>query len=1553
VYYAEISLPYEWEEGASDVYDGPITITWYNAGGDVIGRSTRAPGDPFSYPTGDQDGYELVVTEFEPYGAELSRSATVHNLAGQVLATHQWSNVGDSPADIVTTQSYDALGRLRTSTTPNGTITLNEYDVLDRIIRVSIGTDDDPTTGDMVVVSENFYDSAGTTTPGVGNGYLTRVRRHASGSDQRDVIHTYDWRGRRISTQNPLAPHSISVYDNMDRPIRQAVVESIPGTPFSFTAADANRVSVTESSYSQRGQAYRTAQVINPTDGSGDWEYLESHTWFDDAGRAIAQLSPGGGKTKTTLDGLGRPVITYMTDGNDPAPGTSGNYAAVHANHAAVVSDDVVLTETQQHYINNEPLVDLTTTRQRTHDALDGTKIPLTGSLAGYGDATKVITTYTGQFYDDAGRATHAANYGTAQSTFQSGGTAPTITQGSPPTPSATILVTQSSYNERGMVDTTVMPDATVHKVYVDDLNRQIAVVVNYMDVDADDISWSSGEGRWQVDDGLDPAHPDKDRVTSFVYDASGNMIKRVAHLPDTTAGAEGSAQVTTYIYGVTTSATSPQLDSLLVSEDMLAQVIYPEGDTSTTVQDRSAYFAYNRLGQVIEQKDQLGTVHAYEYDALGRRTKDEVTTFGTNVDQGIESIESAFTTDGRLATVTSRDGSQGIVNQVEYTYGVVGDVDLGHLTSFKQEHDGAVDGNSHTLSFAYDTQAFATTGITNYSRLDTVTYDNGTIIRHVYDPDGTGNDELDTRISRLRQLVVNPASDNITAAAYHYVGAGMPAVVDYDYIDTQLDYTANLDGTRGYGANGTTSGVYPNIDRFGRVLSQRWVTGDYYDDDGATTDDPTRPAIVSLDYTYDTASNRTSRINTAHSLGGTATVAGGWKVIDEEFQYDGLDRLTRSWRGTRVSSTPWDFTEETANEFTQEPSTEEWVLDMLGNWAEYDTNADESVFPMVFNAQQDRTHTTANELTEQDFATGTDLALTYDKAGNIFSQQTATSSYRMFIHDAWGRLVRVYIDADGQGSIPYDGLTAEYEYNGLNWRVEKRSKVDFQIAGVTPDQQRVMYYNPAWQMIEEDVWDGWTDAQTSADIDRYVQYLWGGRGINDIILRRENHDFTNDSPTVTYDRDRFYLTDPQFSPVAIVEPDATLDVKIIERLSYTPYGQVQNMPRADVTGDGAVTTADQFFVQQKWGGFGPGDVDLDGSIGTPDFFAVLQGYTAALPFGVLSDASVTAGEAGEDNVIGYCGYVFNNEFSTYLSRNRQYDPALGRWLRRDPAGYVDGASLYEYGRSQPNTLTDVMGLDSRNTSYKVVLVAKFIPGTSQTLPGESYTLEGMTDAFDQLGQVTYVQTPRPGVPSEVNMWTFENFAAYYASQGSAVGRDEDEYIVWASSYIEDGDYGTVVDHMIYMYGGGEVPQLWEEDTGSYPISPNSYYVLGSTYQMRNHGAAYAVHTGTVFCTCEGNPRFTSKRSGERKDEAFGRRRSMRNTRLTAAVGIKYEYPEDGRIKVDMSSRGAAYRNGNFVSVAFSYGGIGVGISFSLPSHTYTDTDTMRTGHYEFECRRK
>ena len=46
-------------------------------------------------------------------------------------------------------------------------------------------------------------------------------------------------------------------------------------------------------------------------------------------------------------------------------------------------------------------------------------------------------------------------------------------------------------------------------------------------------------------------------------------------------------------------------------------------------------------------------------------------------------------------------------------------------------------------------------------------------------------------------------------------------------------------------------------------------------------------------------------------------------------------------------------------------------------------------------------------------------------------------------------------------------------------------------------------------------------------------------------------------------------------------------------------------------------------------------------------------------------------------------------------------EPTLGRFVQRDPLGYVDGMNVFRYGRSNPMAYTDPMGLCSGPSSNK------------------------------------------------------------------------------------------------------------------------------------------------------------------------------------------------------------------------------------------------------------
>ena len=89
---------------------------------------------------------------------------------------------------------------------------------------------------------------------------------------------------------------------------------------------------------------------------------------------------------------------------------------------------------------------------------------------------------------------------------------------------------------------------------------------------------------------------------------------------------------------------------------------------------------------------------------------------------------------------------------------------------------------------------------------------------------------------------------------------------------------------------------------------------------------------------------------------------------------------------------------------------------------------------------------------------------------------------------------------------------------------------------------------------------------------------------------------------------------------------------------------------------------------------------------------AVVDTY-AYSPYGVLLASTGT--DTNPFRYGGQAGYYTdsNNPTGTILCGLRWYNPALGRWLSRDPIGCAGGVNLYEYCASNPIMGIDPMGL--------------------------------------------------------------------------------------------------------------------------------------------------------------------------------------------------------------------------------------------------------------------
>ncbi|MCC6910301.1 MAG: hypothetical protein IT430_20395 [Phycisphaerales bacterium] len=1251
-YYAAVILP---ATNGSET-NGPANVTWFNVDNDVIGRSDYAIDNIANYDPAAGD-YSL--------GTQLSRAEVTHSLSGLVESTLDWWDTGHSPE--TTSIEYDDLGRVQFMTDANGTITeYHAYDVLDRVLEVRTGTDEQS----MDTVAQFFYDWDHTGEPeqGQGDGNLTLTRLFTgemSGMNPvvRDTEVHYDFRSRPMRTISPLPPHEIVEYDNLDRVLEQALFQIEP-TDIDQDLTD--RGLYVKREFSQRGLPYRESIAIDPTAVSPS--FLESNRWYDPVGRPVVMWDPNWPVVKSDYDGMGRMKTRYVVhDGElyDHGPGRDGSPPIDNQGEVSgSIATDEVIEQMAYEYDRDASsprrgTLDLVSTFHRLHDA------------TGAGALTKdtAVPLYAGFYYDDFRRRIRSANFGVGD-----GYTSNEFEKGqNPPAdwpPSTTpdydsyfwnnFIIEATAYNARGLVDLQIDSLGKETKFAYDMMGRRVAVVENYDDTSGIAIAWSGTLDRWEVTDIGD--EDDVNRVTSFVYDGVGNIRKQVAHLPETTDPNDSEVQETEYLYGVTTAG-----GSLLDSNSLLGAVHYPDETTGEAGTGRTyqVLYQYNRLGELLSVEDQNETIHTYSRDALGRVTLDAVTLApGSDIDNWALSIGVQFDDFGRLQSVTSYTDVAGTTakNQAEFAYSP-----LWQIEQIYQDYDGVVTydgsgvptGNTRRVQYAYDSAAVSAG---NRSRLSTLTYPDGSVLDHHYGSQSS----LDDDIARLTRMVLDGSQTDLVL--YEHLGLGMIAAVDYATADVQLDRTVSHNGKRRTQAYQTqNAGVYPGWDRFGRVKKQAWVDGAYTTGLGSL---PNLPPLIELDYTYDRTSNRLSMSD--------ARPGATWVDRDFVYSYDGLDRLEQADRGADGGS------------WSSAVGGQKWALDMLGNW---DTSWRDSDGDGAYESTEDqlRTHNAANEIEDLTPVTGPPaLPFAYDDAGNMTESPNQTGTSTMYYtHDAWNRLTSVTV-----GTTPL----GEYEYNALHWRTVKRSRNPV-VGGPGLDEMRLMYYSANWQLLEERIDRSWSSGFTE---DERAQIVWGKRYIDDAVLRRRDLDADD-----TYDEEFYYLSDAQFSAVAMVDSS---NARVVERNTYEAYGKARHHFGGDVNNDGAASAADKNAILATMGSgnnsIGQGgymveqDLNRDGVIDSNDLLT-LQALTgnsaqAALPNGQVSFNSTGSGTSlvhGPDNPIAWDGYVFNPETSQYTVRFRWYDPVLGRWLERDPIGFYGGATLYLYVDGQPIGQLDFIGL--------------------------------------------------------------------------------------------------------------------------------------------------------------------------------------------------------------------------------------------------------------------
>ena len=583
----------------------------------------------------------------------LSKDQTTYDVFGNAVMTKS----DPDGANLATIYRYDNAGRLR--------------EIWTRVYNASVGQE--PPTGTIYgnklqhdyqyttsLVSETRQGAHASAPVKVASytydafGMTTKVRRYrASDNDYFDTDSACDFQGRLVSVDGPAGEFTEYGYDQRDLTIE---VKSRQGD------ANGSLLAYSKTYYDEAGRAYKT-EAVNPDHAA----YTRATNYYlDKAGRTKRVTDPGGHNSDQDYDTAGR--LYKVTD---------------HAGNRTVYTLDPV---------GRQVLV------QTIHEL---------------GDTDRVELAFT--WFDDDGRATTVANYGTNEPANWDPPTDPPAWNyanwpAEPASSSSTCLVSQYGYGYAAgtgpLMDFTD-PAGTVARTTQDRLGRVGSVVED------------QGSGHIE-------------RTTTYLYDqcSSGNYYDSI-----TAANGAEADQVTKFWHTDTADASA------------VTKITYPETGEVT--------YAFGRDGIPVTRTDQRAWTTTYTADGSGWIAQESIS--GTGL-VGTSKVTAAYDGIGRLTQVTDNNGKVSD-EYSKVTYGYAWDDDTAETTITETHYlngsqIGAVAGIFNTdgmrSKLTYPNSRYITFSHDGLHRLDTITDDDSTVLAD-YDYKGYYLHQRDSNGSALR----------------------------------------------------------------------------------------------------------------------------------------------------------------------------------------------------------------------------------------------------------------------------------------------------------------------------------------------------------------------------------------------------------------------------------------------------------------------------------------------------------------------------------------------------------------------------------------------------------------------------------------------------------------------------------------------------------------------------------------------------------------------------------------------------------------------------------
>ncbi len=725
-----------------------------------------------------------------------------------------------------------------------------------------------------------------------------------------------------------------------------------------------------------------------------------------------------------------------------------------------------------------------------------------------------------------------------------------------------------------------------------------------------------------------------------YTYDPVGNQ----------TSYRDQNGHLTTFSYnGVNrvTAVVSPLGHSSYFSYDEHSNII-----AAKDANGHETFFEYNTLNRLVKKTSPVGDVTLYDYDGMGNLI--------TAALPGGNAVQVVY---DKLNRITQISDALGPV--AKYTY----DKNSNRLS--------VTDGNDNTTLYTYDAINRMMTTRDPSGNISYFTYDKNDNLTLMSDRRGSVTSFTYDKLNR-RRTIKDPLN-NLTTINYDPVG-NVLAIRDAQNHTTSYSYDA-LDRL--------TAEIYPNGDQ--RVMS--------YDAVGNIVSLTESNGYI-INFNYDAANrllnsnypNGDTKTYTYDNVGQILTAANPHSTVT--MAYDAADRMISETMNGRTTAYTYNTNDRTRR--LTYPGGKQVLeqYDLRGRLQQVQDNTISATDPLagfeydpgnrllrrVFynNAVSEYAYDLNSNIVEINHLLSGMVRYdyAYDNNDNKLYEKNNAQPTRsnQFLYDVYNRLTRFKKGTLTGDNIPAPSDDILYNYDG----VHNRQSVQANAVTTTYTTNNLNQYT----MLA-----GGISATLSYDAKGNLL----SEGTNIYAYDFENRLMTvNGGTTAKY----FYdALDRRILKVA--GPDST----------FYEYAQLRIIEERNTT-SGPVTASfvygadlDEVLTMQRGGQTYFYHQNALGSVtqitNTAGVIVEQYEYDAYGQFSIFNGAYAPLTASVIGNPVLFTGQRYDTESGLFFYKARYYSPVLGRFMQRDPLGFVDGMSVYEYAVSNPSNYTDPMGLCS------------------------------------------------------------------------------------------------------------------------------------------------------------------------------------------------------------------------------------------------------------------